>query len=315
MKVSQLLLPYLLQNKSFHLEGLGRFSVDKNATLSIEDNPNGSLPKGSVQFEANKKLGPDQEFIAYISKETGKIKPLASSDLESFTVIGKQLLFISKPFVLDGIGHLQLDTKHQLEFVQEEYGSGGNPDAVRKGKSPEETIQFDDDYRQPVSKSKASGSNAVLMALVVIGLSLMGYVAYFFYQKSEAKPEVHEQATQLILSSAPGDSATQTATDTLTTNENPASADSITVATSSPASTQGFNIILEIAKQKRALKRYADLKEWGHKVVIITKDSIDYKIAIPVNKPLSDTSRVRDSLSNFFGKRVWVEVKSEDSSK
>jgi hypothetical protein len=315
LKVSQLLLPYLLQNKSFHLEGLGKFSIDKNATLSIEDNPNGSLPKGSVQFEANKKLGPDQDFIAYISKETGKIKPLASSDLESFTVIGKQLLYISKPFVIDGIGHLQLDTKHQLEFVQEEYSSGGNIEAVRKGKSQDDNVQFDDDYRQPVSKRKASGSNAVLMALVVIGLGLMGYVAYFFYEKSEGKPEVHEQATQLILSSPPEDSANQIAADTSAKNGNSVITDSIVAPAPVPVAAQGFNIVLEIAKQKRALKRYADLKEWGHKVVMITKDSVDYKIAISVNKPLSDTTRVRDSLSNFFGKRVWVEVVSEGSSR
>ncbi|WP_336514087.1 hypothetical protein [Pollutibacter soli] len=314
MKVSQLLLPYLLQNKSFHLEGLGKFSIEKNATLSIEDNPNGSLPKGSVQFEANKKLGPDQDFIAYISKETGKIKPLASSDLESFTVIGKQLLYISKPFVIDGIGHLQLDTKHQLEFVQEEYSSGGNMETIRKGKSQED-VQFDDDYRQPVSKRKASGSNALLMALVVIGLGLMGYVAYFFYEKTEGKPEVHEQATQLILSSPPEDSVNQISADTSAKTETPVTPDSTVTPAPAPVTTQGFNIVLEVAKQKRALKRYADLKEWGHKVVMITKDSIDFKIAISVNKPLSDTTRVRDSLSNFFGKKVWVEIVSEGASR
>jgi hypothetical protein len=70
-----------------------------------------------------------------------------------------------------------------------------------------------------------------------------------------------------------------------------------------------FNLVLEIAHLNRAMKRYADLKEWGHKVEMSTSDSVNYKIFIPVSAPLSDTIRHRDSLSRFFGRKVWIETK------
>jgi hypothetical protein len=68
-------------------------------------------------------------------------------------------------------------------------------------------------------------------------------------------------------------------------------------------------VVIEVAKKERALKRFADLKEWGHKVILYTSDSIDYKIAFPIKAPLSDSIRYRDSLSHFFGRKVWIENK------
>ncbi|MFN8244987.1 MAG: hypothetical protein U0T56_01200 [Ferruginibacter sp.] len=36
--------------------------------------------------------------------KTRKIKPLATSDLESFTMLGKQFMNIGKPLILEGLG-------------------------------------------------------------------------------------------------------------------------------------------------------------------------------------------------------------------
>jgi hypothetical protein len=74
------------------------------------------------------------------------------------------------------------------------------------------------------------------------------------------------------------------------------------------SAVENFKLVLEIASKNRAYKRFADLKEWGHKVVMTTTDSVQFKLAIPVFAPVSDSSRHRDSLSRFFGKKVWVET-------
>jgi hypothetical protein len=70
----------------------------------------------------------------------------------------------------------------------------------------------------------------------------------------------------------------------------------------------GFEVVLEVANKKRALQRYADLREWGHKVQMSTQDSLTFKLSIPIDAPLSDSIRHRDSLSRFFGRKVWIET-------
>ncbi len=319
MKVSQLLFPYLLQHKTLHIQGLGTLSFEGQPVSPEKGKDEITFPNDSVKFKADKKAILDPEFIVFISKETGKIKPLATADLESFIENGKQLLNISKPFILDGIGLLQQNIQHQLEFVQDTIADGITKETgSRKLRAQEEGMQFDDDYLHPSdNKGKAKGSNAVVLMLMIAGLGLIGYVAYFFYTKSSEtiESEAPIQAKQLVLSSPPEDTTSRELTDTsASSNTSKAIVDS-TVKILPNLSVQGFKVVLEIANQKRAMKRFADLKEWGHKVVMTTSDSIEYKIMIPVIAPLSDTTRYRDSLTHFFGKKVWIEVNADPSVK
>ena len=60
-----------------------------------------------IQYVQKPVSAPDEEFIDFIRRETGKIKPLAESDLDSFLSDGKILLNIDKPFHIEGIGSLQ----------------------------------------------------------------------------------------------------------------------------------------------------------------------------------------------------------------
>jgi hypothetical protein len=75
-----------------------------------------------------------------------------------------------------------------------------------------------------------------------------------------------------------------------------------------PSSSEKFGVVLEQSGRQRAFKRFADLKEWGHNVRMVTKDSVTYKLYILINAPLSDTAKHRDSLRRFFNRRVWIET-------
>jgi hypothetical protein len=97
-------------------------------------------------------------------------------------------------------------------------------------------------------------------------------------------------------------SATDTSAKVFTTT-----ADSIKTVSIAPAAKDSFYVVLEMARKDRAMKRYADLTEWGHKVVMTTKDSVDFKISFPIKAPLADTAKHRDSLGRFFAKKVWIE--------
>jgi hypothetical protein len=315
LKVAQLLYPYLIKNKRLVLQGLGVILLEESTQPAPVTRRDAPVSPGIITFELDKKAPVDEEFILYVSKETGKIKPLATSDVESFIETGKQLMNISKPFVLDGIGKLQRDIHNQIEFVQDEFGPVENEEIPgRKALKPKlnEGIKFDDDYMHPAeTTTRSSGSKAIVFVLIVAGLGLIGWVSYFFYNQSILDENIAKDNTsRLVLSSPPADSQLiNTEIDTTASvaeEPQPNKRDTLSVLPTSEV--QNFKLVLEIASRNRAFKRFADLKEWGHKVIMTTTDSVQFKLAIPVFAPVSDSSRHRDSLSRFFGRKVWVET-------
>ncbi|MEO6720449.1 MAG: SPOR domain-containing protein, partial [Ferruginibacter sp.] len=75
------------------------------------------------------------------------------------------------------------------------------------------------------------------------------------------------------------------------------------------SSNGSFNIVLRNYNNAdaadKALKKF---KTYGHKMVVIKIDSINYQLAMPFSTPLSDTTRARDSLKRFFGGRPFVRL-------
>ena len=88
-------------------------------------------------------------------------------------------------------------------------------------------------------------------------------------------------------------------------------ADSVTNAQKNPADSFTFKVVLKTTTNKEvALARLAKLKSYGRNVIMYTNDSITYKVAQPFMLPLSDTTRILDSLnSNFYLGRAHIETK------
>ena len=59
--------------------------------------------------------------------------------------------------------------------------------------------------------------------------------------------------------------------------------------------------------QVPAEKAFARYSSFGHKLLLYTKDSSIYKIAMPFTRPLADTLRTKDSLHTFFDTKTYVE--------
>ena len=301
------MLTYLLQKKALHIQGLGSFSLS-NVDTSSDDGKGAIIPEGALRFSLDLKTKEDSALVDFISAETGKIKPLAAADLESVIIQGKQLLNISKPFTLEGIGTLQKNMRNEIEFIpyvaSDKNDQGGRND--KKKEEFQESIHFDDNYLKPLGRRDNRSRNLTLATLIFLGLGIIGWVAYYFYQKSSVD-EV--PMSSISMSSAPAEDTASQAPNTSTAVHQ---ADSLNKTLSLPpveVSDVQFNVVVERAKKERAYKRYADLKEWGHKVIMYTSDSIYFKIAFPIKAPLSDSIRYRDSLSHFFGRKVWIENK------
>ena len=63
--------------------------------------------------------------------------------------------------------------------------------------------------------------------------------------------------------------------------------------------------VLEIAKSKRAFRRYNQLKDINWKVHLETQDSIQYKLYMLLSS--MDTTKTLDSLTVMTGRKVYIE--------
>lgn len=312
MKIAHLIGQYLLQNKKMQLQGLGEFTME-----NFYDNPfehekgKIKLPDNAIRFTPDKKCKEDQGLIEFISKSTGKIKPLAFSDLEDFLNIGKQLLNVSKQFYIEGLGTMVLDAHENLSFSQggELMPAAISEDSSKKQREAKEDmagISFSDNY------NTGTGTNAtrkILVTLAIVAaLALVGWIAYYFYaqwQENKNETTAVPQDIQPVLSpSTPSTDSTAQKAVTDTT-----AAATVQSAKVDSAAGSLYHVIIETSKRTRALKRYQDLLDMGYKVSMSTEDSVTFKIFTNINGPLTDTTRVRDSIARFFGRKVIVELK------
>ncbi|PWU02728.1 MAG: hypothetical protein C5B52_04740 [Bacteroidetes bacterium] len=308
-----------MQNKKLALQGIGEFTVGSFYDNPFENEKGGSkLPDNTISFRVNPKVGEDPDLIQYISQHSGKIKPLASADLDSFLTTGRQLLNISKPFVIEGIGTLSRDAHNEIEFTQgvislhivEEH-----PAKKHKSHAVEsnDSVHFDDNYLKPAKSYDNTTRRVLIWTAVVIGLAVIGWIGFYFFSPASKKTSTsNETPTETVVPAQPTiDTAAQARADSIQKAKN----DSMTAAAQNAqnvqnSSTYSYLIVIERAASKeRALKRYADLIEWGHKVIMTTKDSVTFKLAIPIKGPLSDSARNRDSLTQFFGRKTYVELR------
>jgi hypothetical protein len=77
----------------------------------------------AIDFKASNIQQVDPDLVEFIRVNTGKIRPLATADLESYITLGQELLNIGKPFYLEGIGTLTKTQDGRLEFSPGEFTS------------------------------------------------------------------------------------------------------------------------------------------------------------------------------------------------
>jgi hypothetical protein len=299
LKVTQLLSDYLGLHHRLALSGFGVITYDGSIQYAKEgESEKLVFAAGSLNFHPDPKAVVEEGLIAFISKETGKMKPLALSDVESYLEFGHELINISKPFHIEGLGTLQKNAGNVLVFIQDEFGKG-NPAGLPKSTSRQKSRESDPgDSLYPGNQTAAADKKRALTQKLLIGLVIgLGLaVTYLLFSRYQQKST--DETGSAVMKKP---EVTAPAANTIVNETTPAP-----VVTEKPA-TGVFNVVLEISGRERALKRYADLKEWGHNIQMVTLDSVSFKLFIPINAPLDDTARHRDSLRQFFNRRVWIE--------
>ncbi len=301
MKVEHLIVQHLYKTKSVTLQGIGTIHLDPAVHIPDEGDRNTDIPENAFSFEYNLRAGEDPALIDFVVQQTRKIKPLASADLESYTILAKQFLNIGKPLTIEGIGTLLKNQSGVYEFTAGHFISPKVTEEIPKQLKEKEEVPFSFEHEAP--KQRGVNKNLLLFLFIILfaGLAGMGLYYFIFKNKSPKTEIVQEEQQQVPL---PQDTITNkdtTHTAAIDSNQN-------TVAqTSVVKDSNNFKIVLKEYPSEAAVnKAFAKLTSYGHKLVIIKIDSAKYQLAMPFTTALSDTSRAKDSLKIFFGGKPYV---------
>lgn len=292
------------------LQGIGEFFLDNFYENPFENEKGKSrVPENAIRFIPDKKSPEDNGLIEFISANTKKIKPLAASDLEDFLNIGKQLLNVSKQFYIEGLGTLILNDRGNLEFLQgnEIFVSPAVDENVHSKSKPRKEEQHEDlDFEKNYPGSKPSGNTlkrAVIAIAFAAGLFIIGWIGWYFFRQWQNDKNAAQTDLENIKPVLP---ATARQTDSLTTAN--LATDSLNAA-AAVDTAYSYDVIIETANKARALYRSAELKKIGYAVKLSTSDSVAFNIYTTIKGPISDSSKVLDSISRFFGRKARIASK------
>jgi hypothetical protein len=311
VKISEILLSFLQKNKRLSLPGLGTFTLTDVAYAIPDKTQQAAFPQGSVSFVYSATTPEDPALIAEISAITGKIKPLASSDLEALVIQGQQLINISKPFMIEGLGSIQRTNKGEIEFIQL-VEIDPKDTQFKHPEDQGEAIKFSENYLKPSGKRTAKSKGLTIVSLAVVGFLLLGWVGYFVYQQSvtgDKQPiitgkepmAIQDTTTQksvvsndeeILPQQQPVDSTlSNSGSETLQSN-NPIT--SVSSSTSSvnpedPSTIHTDSIAKPVVKKKDPVRK---------KTVVPKVDSSATKISIPVKTSEAEISAPLDSLNH-----------------
>jgi hypothetical protein len=310
LKIEQLIVQHLYNTKQVSIQGIGIFRMKSGVMLPDEGDKDFSMPADAFSFEYNLKTPEDEGLVDFIVKQTSKIKPLATSDLESYSILSKQFLNLGKPLVIEGVGTIQINQKGGYEFIPGQFVTpkiGDIPKQLREKR--DESVSFESE-----AHSVNNNRKNLLIALSIAGVIMAGSALYYFLVlKNPSDTETAEQAVPVKDTPSTDTSTTiplkidSTLKNTVNLTD---SLHKITTATPPPVQKESgsFNIILKDYNSKKAVQKAFDrLVNYGHDVAILTTDSVNYKLALTFNMPLADTVRVKDSIRRFFGGKPYVQ--------
>jgi hypothetical protein len=288
---SSLLAQYLYKNHRLDLPGIGTFLLDPSTLTSVENSKQRSTIPDGITFKSNSSVKESPELIAYISANTGKMKALASADLESHIELVKQFLNLGKPFVFEGIGTIAKKKQGEYEF---------NPISVplerikesTKAPEPKEPVTLEQsakkEYESFLSAPKVPTSwrRPVTALLVIAGIALAIWGGYTI-SKNTAANDTTDVSTNI------------------TTPVTPPPDTSATVQ--APVKPDDYKYVLQVSQKQTAQKRYEQLRTNLWDVKMETQDSIKYKLYLLLPMLNADTTHVLDSLTALTGKRVYIE--------
>lgn len=296
LRFDTILAQYLYQKKKLNLPGIGTFEADGSIySPNDQDRPRGGSLDG-ITFKNTQVSKADDDLIDFIKEQTGKMKPLAISDLESYLTLGKQFLYIGKPFYLEGIGTLSFGKKG-FDFSPGEYVTTKLEDPnLERSESKKKALTEED---RVANESTNNAVKKFFLAIgILAGLGLLGWAGYYFYNMSGTETGeiiVSDTAT----AQQPDTSANTTSSAMLDSLVAPAPVQEAEAQSSLPEGSVKY--IAETTYDKaRALARFRKLKSYGQKINLETTDSVSFRLFYILPSTTADTARIKDSINRAY---------------
>ena len=291
MKIEQLIVQYLYNNKHVTFQGIGTIRLNPDMAMPSEGSRDFVMPENAFAFEYNLKAVEDDAMVDFIVQQTKKIKPLASADLDSYLVLAKQFLNMGKPLVIEGVGSIQKNQSGEYEFFPGQLITPKIDDIPKQVREKrDESVSF-----ESISKTNNSRRN-LLLSLASLLILLLGLSMYYFLSGKKTPNTAQLKARPDTIHV---DSPKANTLDSIAKLLPVAKNDSI-----------NFHIVInEYTSREAAQNAFDKLTSYKNKLVIISVDSPVYKLAMPFKTPLSDTLRARDSLRKIFDDNLYIELK------
>lgn len=300
MKIAALFAKFLYQHKQLRLPGIGVFTIDPSVPIPEATDKNFGDFTQHIRFVQQPVEHADEEFINFIRTETGKIKPLAESDLDSILSDGKILLNIGKPFQLEGIGQLlknreggYIFTPGQPEFHRPEHHTNEKNDDGPKGRS---FYALNEPHQNNLRK-------ILIGAGAIAGIILIVWGGYSLYHRNTRNDAANDETSIVAPSDADRAAAINDSVHKMIDSARNAA------ASQTAAAPGTYKFVIERTKNKnRAYRRYNQIKENLTDIRLESKDSVEFNLYFILPAQPSDTTRIKDSLKIWYGrKQVFIE--------
>jgi hypothetical protein len=299
LKIEQLIVQYLYQNKEVTLQGIGTFRLNPLVELPTDSSKDFVMPEEAFEFEDNQKAGEDAGLVEFIVK-SGKIRSLAISDIDSYVTLSKQFLNIGNPLFIEGIGTIQKNRQENYLFTSGQFvNSVANTAPKQIKERKDEIVSFQTEGRNADNRK---------YVLIAVGLAVVVLITLgVYYLFSSDKPEEAITPAPVAMVPVAPKPIVDSADSIKKIIAAKATADSIAKLKATPGDNSTFKIVLhQYSKEDAAQKEFDKLKLYGNKVVLIKKDSNNYLVAMPFTKPIAYAATAKDSLSKLLGCKAYI---------
>lgn len=277
----QQLTDYLLQHKTLSMEKIGTISINN----PVEASESGEQAGPNI-FVFDKKAATSEGLYAYIAELQQKNPSIVRADVDSFIEESRQLMNIgSRAMHFQGVGYIYSDKNQGYKLSK--YSPVGFRETLPAGTGEDNSLNKMPNYNYRYQRS----NNGMKVFLYFIILVLLAGIGYFIYSM------MHERAANAIEEQPIAHS--ETVQDT--------------VAGQAPVAKNNVSkFIIETTPHiNRVTSRTAQLTKYGHNILVDTVDingAKSYKIYFPITlQNPADTSKIKDSLSRYFGRKVVME--------
>jgi len=306
LKLPTLLAEFLYQHHRLDLPGIGIFNIEPSADNFAEPAQKDRSTIPSIQFENAEITNPDEELIEHIKRNTGKIRPLAIADLDSYLALCKQMVNIGRPFFIEGIGTISKNRDGKFDFVcgKDDLSGSSAGEITASELAAKKQSMFDRDH-EFYKMQRNTGKKIAFAVALIAGLAVVGGGGYMLYKKN-SNSEPHENTLPSPLDT------TALQPDTVHETKVPVDSGVTTKSDLGPekpkSDSLAFNfVILQTENKSKALKRYNQLLSYLLKIKLKTRDSSFFKLYFAFPAVPKDTLRIKDSLNLVYATHTIIE--------